>query len=359
IYERRIQWPGQKLLHTSREVMEVVNNLLSAIQEHFLSSSFQVLKTAIGVDSAFEGWSPHGNDTVYHVLVPLQPPCGYAFLLDVGKPWEVPPKDPRICVRLECTCKMDQLQENTLCCCCHPNEELRQEQGPSLLDTLCTDSLLDAHKTAAWFQTLVTSAWRTLPQSCRYDMKLLPSGRACRLQLTKANSSPLTIEIMFGVQQGDSDIFLSSENIKRTPIPNTRWLVTYAVAEAKFFTHTSMWLPRGSCHLKCLYMCARILLGTGLSTYAVKTVTMRLLTTIPQSSWHRAEFLPRLEDAMRHLRCCVEEKHLDHFFTGNYSVPAEVALPKEFEFSQPFNILHKLVRDPERHKKALLAVEHL
>ncbi|NWQ91550.1 IPIL1 protein, partial [Burhinus bistriatus] len=157
------------------------------------------------------GWSPEEDHAVYQLLVPLKPPRGHAFHLELGTTEEMPAKGSRVRVELECTCMREQLVENTLCFLHHPEEELRRNQGPSLLGTLCTGSYLDVQKTAHWLQNLVRLAWVLVPHSCHFNMKVLPSSRSCKLQLTNTSGRTLFVEMLFGVQQGDSDIFLSSQ----------------------------------------------------------------------------------------------------------------------------------------------------
>uniref|UniRef100_A0A8D0ES95 Mab-21-like HhH/H2TH-like domain-containing protein n=1 Tax=Strix occidentalis caurina TaxID=311401 RepID=A0A8D0ES95_STROC len=258
-------------------------------------------------------------------------PRGHAFHLELGTPGEMPAKDSCVCVELECTCAREQLVENTLCFLHHPNEELRRNQDASLLQTLCTGSYLDVQKTALWVQDSVSSAW----------VLVLPSRCSCRLQLMNASRRALLIEMIFGVQRGDSDIFLSSRTREATFTPSLTWPESCAVAEAKFFRHVGRQAPHGSFHLRCLQLCARILVGTGFSSYALKTVVMHLLTTITLSDWCRRDFLPRLEDIMHYLRRCLEEKRLNHFFFGNENVPKEIIL------------LPHLEQDPAAHAQEL------
>ncbi|KAM6204205.1 inositol 1,4,5-trisphosphate receptor-interacting protein-like 1 [Sarcoramphus papa] len=359
IFAKRIQWPAQNLAYRSRVVEEVVGDLLRVFHEVLSNDVFPVLQTAIRVGSTFEGWSPREDDAVYCLLVPLKPPRGHAFHLELGTTGEMPAKDSCIRVELVCTCMSERLAGEMLCFLHQPEEELRRNQGPSLLGTLCTGSYLDVQKTACWFQNFVRLAWVKVPQSRRYKMKVLPSSRSCKLQLTNASRRTLFIEMMFGVQQGDSDIFLSSQTTEAIFTPSTMWPEDCAVAEAKFFTHMARQAPHDSFHLKCLQLCARILVGTSFSTYTVKTVVMHLLTTIPLSGWRRKHFLLRLEDIMRYLRCCLEEKRLDHFFFGNENVPEEIILPPAFQTAAPLNLFQCLAQDPAAHAKALRELDEL
>ncbi|XP_068253499.1 inositol 1,4,5-trisphosphate receptor-interacting protein-like 1 [Nyctibius grandis] len=360
IFAKRIQWPVQNLANRIWVVEELLGEL-RVLQEPLSKSTcsfFPELQPAIRVGSAFEGWSPYEDDAVYRVLVPLKPPRGHAFHLELGTE-QMPARN--FCVRVEqvCTCTREQLVENMLCFLHHPEEELRRNQDPSFLRTLCTGSYLDVQKTARWFQSFVMSSWMLLPQSRRYKMKMLPSRHSCKMQLTKSSRRTLFIEIMFGVQQGDSDIFVSSQTREATFTPSTTWPESYAVAEVRFFRHVARQAPHSSYHLKCLHVCARILEGTGFSTYALKTAVMHLLTTIPLPDWHRREFLARLGDIMRYLRSCLEEKRLDHFFFGNERVPEEIILPSDFQTAEPINLFQHLTQDPHAHAEALREFEEL
>ncbi|CAM9172270.1 unnamed protein product, partial [Bubo scandiacus] len=359
IFAKRIQWTVQNLACRSRLVEELVATLVHVFQEHFSNSFFPVLQAPIGVGSAFEGWSPHEDDAVYRLLMPLKPPRGHAFHLELGTPGEMPAKVSCVHMELECTCAREQLVENTLCFLHHPEGELRRNQDPSLLQTLCTDSYLDVQKTALWVQDSVSSAWVVVPQSHHYSLKVLPSRCSCKLQLMNASRRALLIEMIFGVQRGDSDIFLSSRTREATFTPSTTWPESCAVAEVKFFRHVGRQAPHGSFHLRCLQLCARILVGTGFSSYALKTVVMHLLTTIPLSDWCRRDFLPRLEDIMHYLRRCLEEKRLNHFFFGNENVPKEIIFLPVFRIAKPLNLFQHLEQDPAAHAQVLRDFDQL
>ncbi|XP_076199563.1 inositol 1,4,5-trisphosphate receptor-interacting protein-like 1 [Aptenodytes patagonicus] len=359
IFAKRIQWSVQNLASRSQVVEELVDDLLRVFKMLLSDSFFPVLKPAIGVGSAFEGWNPREDDVVYRLLVPLKPPRGHAFHLELGSAGRIPVKDSCVRVVLECTCTREQLVGDRLCFVHNPEEELRRNQDPSLLSALCTGSYLDVEKTALWFQNFLKSAWVLVPQSHHYNMEVLPSSRSCKLQLTNTFRRTLFVEMMFGVQQGDSDIFLSSQNTEAIFTPSTTWPESYAVAEVKFFRHMARQVPANSFHLKCLQLYARILVGTGFSTYALKTAVMHLLTTTPLSGWRRRDFLLRLEDITQYLRCCLEEKRLNHFFFGNENVPEEIILPPALQTSEPFNLFQRLAQDPDAHAEALRDFDEL
>ncbi|NXL66133.1 IPIL1 protein, partial [Chordeiles acutipennis] len=329
-------------------VMEILNKLFSVFGQLLSKSFYPVLQLPIEVDSAFEGWAPYEEDVTYRVFVPMLPPRGHIFYLEQGIVAEMQVRYCSIRVELECTCTE---VENMLCFLHHSEEELRN-QAPSLLRTLCTGSYLDVEKTACWLQQLVKASWVVLPESAQCRLKILPLGRSCKFQVKKRNKT-FPIELMFGVQRYKSDIFVSNHSTEGIFTPKTMWLETYAVAEAKFLKYVAREAPRDSFHLKCLQLCTRILMGSSFSTYALKTIVMHLLTSIPLSDWRRRDFLLRLLDIMQYLRQCVEEKCLNHFFFGNENVPQEVILPPNFQTAKSHNLFKDLVQDPAAHAEAL------
>ncbi|NXH41462.1 IPIL1 protein, partial [Dicaeum eximium] len=360
IFSRRFQLSVPKLAAGRRVVQELLSDLLQVSQGLFSDSFFPVLEPVIGVGSACEGWSPHKQeDVVYCMFVPLKPPRGHAFHLEPDTMGEMPQTSMRVRVELVCTCTGEEPDQNMLCFLHDSEEELKRNQMASLLHTLCTGPYLDGEKIALWFQTFVTSAWSVVPQSRHYSMKVLPSRRSCKMKLMKASGTRLFVETVFSVQQGDSDIFLSSQPTEAQFPPSTTWLETYAVAEAKFFKHVAMRAPPRSCHLKCLRLCARLLEGSGLSIYALKTAVMHLLTLIPVSEWQHRYLLMRVDDIMRYLHCCLEEKCLKHFFFDNEDMPKEISLPPAFQGAKPPNLFQHLARDPAAQTEALKEIDKL
>ncbi|NXI04642.1 IPIL1 protein, partial [Pachycephala philippinensis] len=337
-------------------VTDLMDKLTHIFGQGLSNSYYPVPQQAIGVGSAFEGWSPCAEDVVYHVLVPLSPPPGHAFHLELdtaGMPQR------NFCVRVEllCTCMKEQLGENMLCFLHHREEELRRKQDPSLLHTLCTGSYLDVEKTVHWFYRFVRVAWLLLPQSCHWHLTSQPSDRSCKFQLSKDKES-IIVEMIFGVQQGDSDIFVGSQPTE-VGIPSTTWLETYAVAEAKFFRHVSRQAPHDSWHCKCLQLLTRILMGVGFSSYTLKTVVMHLLNTVPLTQWRRRDFQHRLMDILKYLHCSLETKRLNHFVIGNERFPMEISLPSDFQVAEPLNLFQHLASNPDAHTKARHEFIHL
>jgi len=59
---------------------------------------------------------------------------------------------------LQCMCTRVQLAWDRLCFIHHSEDQLRREQMPSLLQTLCVNAYLDMEETATSFQELVREA---------------------------------------------------------------------------------------------------------------------------------------------------------------------------------------------------------
>ncbi|XP_032917781.2 inositol 1,4,5-trisphosphate receptor-interacting protein-like 1 [Catharus ustulatus] len=351
LLEEHIQWPALDLKKGCEWTTDLMDNY-TIFFGHVLSNSFYPgLQRAIGVGSAFEGWSPREQDVVYKVLIPMTPPQGHSFHLELDSAEQKHVRNFRVRVQLECTCTKEQQAEGMLCFLHHPEEELKSNQDPSLLDTLCTDSYLDVQKTARWFYQLVRAIWPALPQSHNWHLKLLPSRRSCQFQVTNGRES-FRIEILFGVRRGGSDIFVSSQP-QYAGTPNTLWPETYAVAEAKFFQYISRTAPPDSLHLRCLQLFTRALLGIGFSTYTMKTIVMHLLNTVPMSQWSRRHFLRRLGDINVSLRSCLEEKHLNHFVIGNKRFPLHIRLPRDIASAEPPNLFHHLSQYLAAHSQAM------
>ncbi|XP_051625794.1 inositol 1,4,5-trisphosphate receptor-interacting protein-like 1 [Manacus candei] len=353
-----IKWSVQDLKRGCEDTTVLMENFTFVFGHLLSDSSYPVPQRAIGVGSAFEGWSPREEDVVYSVLVPLNPPPGHTFHLEMDTSGHIPGRNFFIRVEPVCTCPREQQDDNVLCSLHHPEEEQRRNEEPNFLNTLCTGSYLDVEKTARWFYQLVRAAWPALPQSHSWQIVLLPSSRSCKFKLTRGRES-LTVDVLFGVQVGNSDIYVSSQYTESLFTPSTVWPETYAVAEMKFFRHIANQAPRDSWHLKCLQLLARALVGIGFSTYMMKTIVMHLLNTIPVSRWGKRQVLRRLGDSMEYLRGSLEEKRLDHFVVGNQTFPQEILLPPDVKTAEPPNLFHRLAQDPTTHTQAMREYQEL
>ncbi|NXI11514.1 IPIL1 protein, partial [Irena cyanogastra] len=337
-------------------ICDLMAELMHHGPPHRSTGFYPVRQEAIGVGSAFEGWSPCAQDTVYSVLVPLSPPRGHTFHLELDAA-DMPQRNFRVRVGLLCTCRGAHKRMDMLCFLHYREEILRRLQGRSLLDTLCTDSYLDVEKTVQWFCRFLRRVWVVFLRPRHWRIRALPSSRSCRFQVSKGEESFMG-EIIFGVRRGDSDIFVGSQPAE-VGVPSTTWIETCAVAEAKFFRHISRRAPQDSWHCKCLQLLSHSLMGVGFSSYTLKTVLMHLLNTIPLTQWGSRDFPQRLVDVLKYLRRSLKTKRLHHFVIGNERFPLEISVPSEFRLAEPLNLFQHLASDPDAHGKAMQEYDHL
>ncbi|NXA35600.1 IPIL1 protein, partial [Eudromia elegans] len=349
---QQMQLPVVHLASICKVVEALVENLLHTCHVITLGTTLLHLEPCIGVGSAFEGWNPHG-DPVYSLLVPLKPPTGHCFHMELGIAGELPSRRGRVRVELECVCSRQRLLGDVQCSLHHAEDEQGRDQDPCLLQCLCSHSYLDVEKTARWLQLLVTNAWLLLPASHRCHLTVLPSLRSCKLRLENVSRRALAIELLLGVQQGDSGVFLTSQEPEAGVSSSTTWQESCAVPEVLFFRLMAKQVPRDSCHLTCLKLFVHLLEGTAFSTDCLKTVLMHLLTVTPLSGWHTGDLLGRMDEFLQYLQHCLEEKQLHHFLLGNERVPREVPLPLDFRTANPLNLFQHLEREPEACAQAL------
>ncbi|XP_054683936.1 inositol 1,4,5-trisphosphate receptor-interacting protein-like 1 [Grus americana] len=207
--KNRLQENMQDLPCRSIFFRNLVDKLLCACQTLSKKDFVPQLQPTITLSRHIKIWSPQKEDAVFRLLVPLKPPQGHAFHLELSTAGELPVKNSFLRVELICTCMRERLVGDMLCFLHHPEEELKKYQGPSLLRTLCTGSYLDIEKTARWFQELLTKAWELLLVSSKFRLRVLPCSRSCTLLITNVLERSFLIELIFGVQQGNLDNFMS------------------------------------------------------------------------------------------------------------------------------------------------------
>ncbi|XP_052639687.1 inositol 1,4,5-trisphosphate receptor-interacting protein-like 1 [Harpia harpyja] len=204
-------WPLPNRQRICTVVEELVNDLLCVCRTLAGNDFMPRLQPAVGLGSFQEGQSAHEEDLVYCLIVPLKPPPGHSFHLELGTEGEMLVRNSCMRVELECMCTREYRLGDMLCFLHHPEDELMSSQEASLLETLCTSSYLDVEKTAFWLQELMTAACVAVPQAATSKLTVLPSTRFCKLKLTNACKTPLSIELILAVQQGNSDTFVSME----------------------------------------------------------------------------------------------------------------------------------------------------
>ncbi|XP_069639071.1 inositol 1,4,5-trisphosphate receptor-interacting protein-like 1 [Haliaeetus albicilla] len=204
-------WPLPNRQRICTVVEELVNDLLCVCRTLSGNDFVPRLQPAVGLGGFQEGQSAHEEDFVYCLIVPLKPPPGHSFHLELGTEGEMLVRNSCVRVELECMCTRERWLGDVICFLHHPEEELMSSQEASLLETLCTGSYLDVEKTAFWLQELMTAASVAVPRAATSKVTVLPSTRFCKLKLTNTCEIPLSIELILAVQQGNSDTFVSME----------------------------------------------------------------------------------------------------------------------------------------------------
>ncbi|XP_021258743.1 inositol 1,4,5-trisphosphate receptor-interacting protein-like 1 [Numida meleagris] len=190
---------------------KVVEELLSVCQTISRRYSVPRLQPVTGMDVVFEGEWRSGGYAIHCMLVPLRPPPGHLFCLELGPEEQTGLRKSRLRVELMCTCIRARLVGDVPCFLHKREKKLEGERMPSLLQTLCSGSYLDVQKTASWLQELVAQAWAAMPEWASMQLQLLPSARFCKIKLTTASSRSLYIELVLGVREGGPDAFLTFE----------------------------------------------------------------------------------------------------------------------------------------------------
>ncbi|PKU43792.1 inositol -trisphosphate receptor-interacting 1 [Limosa lapponica baueri] len=113
---RRIS--AQRLLDLSESfamVEELVDELLRICRKLSRNSFMPETRPVIGVSSTLGGWSGCEDDAIYRLLVPLKPPRGHAFHVDMGTSTkDTLERKASLRVELQCTCMREQLAEDML-----------------------------------------------------------------------------------------------------------------------------------------------------------------------------------------------------------------------------------------------------
>ncbi|XP_038240918.2 inositol 1,4,5-trisphosphate receptor-interacting protein-like 1 [Dermochelys coriacea] len=360
-YEQHLQGVSKDLASTCEFVAGLVNTLLEACRVLTYQTFLPELENCIGVASTFEGWCPHRDPKAYQVLVPLLAPKGHSFRLEMENAEGTLEKHGHVVVELECVCKRERLLGDVLCLLHHSEEDLSDnKQGPFRVHILCSSSHLDVRKTTLWFHSLVGKAWALIAHNYSFQLTAQPSASSCKLRLAYESRRALSIEIILGVQQGDSLVFLASHGAETGHLSSTVWVETFAVQEMLFFQLVSRYAPQDSCHLKCLQILIHLkecrlptLENRILTTYHFKTALMRLLLLLPLSEWRPEQLAQRLQDILLYLHRGLEEKRLYHFLIGNSALPNQIPVPKACRNAEPLNLFQHLALEPAAHVQAM------
>ncbi|XP_053126232.1 inositol 1,4,5-trisphosphate receptor-interacting protein-like 1 isoform X2 [Hemicordylus capensis] len=361
-YEHHIEAETHDLASMCDFVEAFVNDLLEACRNALPhQNTLPLLENCIGVDSAFEGWHTRKGPKAFGVLVPVLAPKGHSFHVETDDSDSSPSKHGHIVVEMECMCKREKLLGDVVCFLHHPEyEPSKDRQGAFLMHVLCSSSHLDVEKTIHWFQALVGKAWGSI--SPKYNLELVPqpSNTACRLKLVFKSGRSIFVDIILGVQQGDSLVFLATQGAERDHLTGTMWQRSFVVQELLFFKWASQRAPEESCHLKCLQILIYLKessLPDGrasvLTNYHYKTCLMHLLLLRPLSDWGPEAIAPRIQDILLYAHTALQEKYLKHFLIGNIALPIQIPMPKALRSATPSNLFRHLEQAPSLYAEAM------
>ncbi|XP_065694434.1 uncharacterized protein [Patagioenas fasciata] len=204
-------WPVPNREETCTVLEDLVNDLLSVCRVLSGNDFMPRLQPAFGLGVFLESQNAREEDLIYRLVVPLKPPPGHSFHLELGTEGEKLLRNSCLRVELECMCIRERKLGDMLCFIHHPEDELMDHQEASLLQTLCTGPYLDMQKTAFWLQELMTAACVAVLQSATCKLTVVPSPRFCKLRMTTAFETSLSIELVLAVQQDNSDTFVTME----------------------------------------------------------------------------------------------------------------------------------------------------
>ncbi|XP_066495737.1 inositol 1,4,5-trisphosphate receptor-interacting protein-like 1 [Tiliqua scincoides] len=361
-YDHHVEEDTSDLTSMCDFVESFVNDLLDACRGALPDQNpLLLLENCIGVDSAFEGWhTQKASSKAFCVLVPISPPKGHSFHVEMSDVEGAPSKHGHILVEMECLCKRERLLGDVVCSLHHPNHHSSNDQGPFFIHDLCTSSHLDVDKAIHWFQALVAKAWESLSYKYKLDLVPQPSNTSCRLKLMFKSGRTVFINIILGVQLGDTLVFLATQGAERDHLTGAVWQRNFAVQELLFFKWVSQRLPEDSCYLKCLQILIFFKESSPssrkepvLSNYHYKTCLMHLLLCQPLLDWEPEDIAPRIQDMLQFMHTALQEKYLQHFVIGNICLPIQIPIPQALRSATPLNLFKHLEQDRDLHAKAM------
>ncbi|XP_043940145.1 inositol 1,4,5-trisphosphate receptor-interacting protein-like 1 [Protopterus annectens] len=323
------------------------------------------LEDCTGVGSMFEKWGSK-REVTFDLLVPLLPPEGYVF-----KPEEMHPEFPpekrgyrRIAVHSGCMCNRTEILADVLCLI-HGKDKFHLGEKPedSLETCLCTDAYLDTEKVLKWMRALLLASWEQI--SHKYDFKVtFPSAALCILKLAYRTGRHIYINIIPAVRCRDTDVCFVTLNFGIHQ-PRVYWLESFALLEHQFLKGIARSLPEDSCHIKCLQILTYLnerhspSKASVLTSYHIKTALMHLLLVHSPEKWQSQWITQRLRDVVRYFSCCLDEKRLYHFMTGNRSLMTKFDIPSDFQDTEPVNLFRAFVLDHAAYRNALAEFQEM
>lgn len=362
-YKHRVQSAIRDLPCTCEFVESFVDDLIEACRALSRREAYPQLEDCLGIGAAFEKWGTVHETQEFDILVPIVPPQGTMFVLEMRDP-ALGRRYGSVLVESECVCKHEKLLGDVLCLV-HHHRERPAHSGTCSSSTkaaLCTASYLDIYKTVQWFRNLLSNAWALVAH--KYDFKLsFPlSTTSCNLRLDYRSGRSLSIRLILGVQREDTLVYLVSQASNQEQLTSVDWPESFAACEHLFLKLVGRFAPENTCHLKCLQIILSLRDTKNLppeapapilTSYHFKTALMHLLLRLPLTDWQPDMLCQRLQDILWFLGRGLQQRSLHHFLIGNTFLPLTIPIPKTFRSAEPVNLFQHLVLNPLAYSQAV------
>ncbi|XP_024599832.1 inositol 1,4,5-trisphosphate receptor-interacting protein-like 1 isoform X4 [Neophocaena asiaeorientalis asiaeorientalis] len=362
-HKHHIQNITRDLPCTCEFVESFVDDLIKASQVLSRREAHPQLEDCLGIGAAFEKWGTLHETQKFDILVPIVPPQGTMFALEM-RDLALGRRCGRVRVESECVCKREKLLGDVLCLVHHHRDHsaLLGKCNSSIKAALCTGSYLDVCKTVQWFRNMVGNAWALVAHKYDFKLSLPPSTTSCKLRLDYRSGRFLSIRLVLGVQQEDTLVYLVSQAPDQEQLTSVDWPESFAACEHLFLKLVGRFAPENTCHLKCLQIILSLRdlqsLPQGashpiLTSYHFKTALMHLLLQLPLTDWRHGMLSQRLQDILWFLGQGLQRRSLHHFLIGNTFLPLTIPIPKTFRNAEPVNLFQHLVLNPMAHSQAV------
>ncbi|XP_003471751.3 inositol 1,4,5-trisphosphate receptor-interacting protein-like 1 [Cavia porcellus] len=362
-YKHHIQNAIRDLSGTCEFVESFVDDLIEACRMLSRPEAHLQLEDCLGIGAAFEKCGILHKIHKFDVLVPIVPPQGTMFVLEMRDP-ALGRRCGSVLVESECVCKREKLLGDVLCLVHHHRSPLAGSGKchSSIKGSLCTGVHLDVYKTVQWFRSLVDSAWALVAHKYDFKLSLPPSPTSCKLRLDYPSGRILSISLVLGVQREDTLVYLVSQAPEQEQLTSVHWPESFAACEHLFLKLVGRFAPENTCHLKCLQIILSLQdhqrLPNGeshpiLTAYHFKTALMHLLLQLPLTDWQHSMLSRRLQDLVWFLGRGLQQRSLHHFLIGNPFLPLTIPVPKTFRNAEPVNLFQHLVLNSTAHAQAV------
>ncbi|XP_030333427.1 LOW QUALITY PROTEIN: inositol 1,4,5-trisphosphate receptor-interacting protein-like 1 [Strigops habroptila] len=137
-----IQWPVPYRAEMCKLVEDLVDELLCACRIFCKHTFKPQLQPAIGMGCVYEGWSVWEDNVLYRLPVPLQPPPGHHFCLELDTAEEVLTNASCLHVQQKRVYTREQMVGDMLCFLHHHEDDVKASSPASLTPFTPTNSCI-------------------------------------------------------------------------------------------------------------------------------------------------------------------------------------------------------------------------